>query len=95
MHESSKNIAINSQLEIRTLKDRIKKLQKSSGENNKENEELEQLAKDKNQIIADLKNKVCELDKENLELQFKVKSAEAKLAKNKSEYETEIAELVD
>lgn len=43
--------------------------------------------KNKDEIITDLKTKIYALDKENLELQNKIKSLENKINKNKEDYD--------
>jgi hypothetical protein len=49
--------------------------------------------KDKESIIADLKNRIYMIDKENLELQCKNKNLESRVQKMKEEYEGEVADL--
>lgn len=59
----------------------------------REGEYYETNMKDKESIIADLKNRIYMIDKENLELQCKNKNLESRVQKLKEEYEGEVADL--
>lgn len=59
----------------------------------REGEYYETNMKDKESIIADLKNRIYMIDKENLELQCKNKNLESRVQKMKEEYEGEVADL--
>ena len=58
-----------------------------------EGEYYEASMKDKDGIISELKNKINILDKENVEMNCKIKNLESKLKTSKEDYETTIEEL--
>ena len=93
--QSSKNIAQGSEHEIKMLRDKVRVLQRMNQQAKRQGEYYQTNMRDKDDVINDLKGKIYNIDKENLQLNTTIKGLEHKIERIGREHRAQVEELED